>query len=190
MTQKIFNSIHSESQMMRYLRHLQEKDISLDRSMIALGSCTMKLNAASQMAPLTWPGLNLHPFVPYNQAAGYIQIIEELRQHLKSVTRFDEISFQPNSGASGQYAGLLTIAQYLKANGQGHRNICLIPKTAHGTNPASAILAGFKVVVVECDNGRVDMNDFRAKAEQYKNELAAYMITFPSTAGKYEDTIH
>jgi glycine dehydrogenase len=108
----------------------------------------MKLNAASEMAPLTWPGLNLHPFVPNNQAEGYIQIIEELRSYLKSVTKFDEISFQPNSGASGEYAGLLTIAQYLKSNGQGHRNICLIPKTAHGTNPASAILAGFKVITV------------------------------------------
>jgi glycine dehydrogenase len=189
MTQKIFNSIHSESQMMRYLRHLQEKDISLDRSMIPLGSCTMKLNAASEMAPLTWPGLNLHPFVPYNQAEGYIQIIDELRSYLKSVTKFDEVSFQPNSGASGEYAGLLTIAQYLKSNGQGHRNVCLIPKTAHGTNPASAILAGFKVITVECNDGRVDMDDFRKKAEQYKDVLGAYMVTFPSTAGKYEDTI-
>lgn len=118
MTQKIFNSIHSESQMMRYLRRLQEKDISLDRSMIPLGSCTMKLNAASEMASLTWPETNLHPFVPYSQAQGYLQIIEELRAYLKSVTGFDEISFQPNSGASGEYAGLLTIAQYLKSTGQ------------------------------------------------------------------------
>jgi glycine dehydrogenase len=141
------------------------------------------------MAPLTWPGLNLHPFVPYNQAEGYLQIINELRSHLKSVTKFDEISFQPNSGASGEYAGLLTIAQYLKSNGQGHRNICLIPRSAHGTNPASAILAGMKVIPVEVSNGRVDMADFRAKAEKYKDNLGAYMITFPSTAGKYEDTI-
>jgi glycine dehydrogenase len=142
------------------------------------------------MAPLTWPGINLHPFVPYSQAEGYLQIINELRSYLKSVTKFDEISFQPNSGASGEYAGLLTIAQYLKSNGQGHRKICLIPKSAHGTNPASAILAGFKVIVVEVDDGRVDMKDFHEKALKYKDELAAYMITFPSTAGKYEDTIH
>ena len=116
--------------------------------MIPLGSCTMKLNSASSMTPLTWPGMNIHPYVPRNQAEGYIQLIEELRSYLKSVTKFDEISFQPNSGASGQYAGLLTIAEYFKSKGQGHRNICLIPITAHGTNPATAALAGFKVVTV------------------------------------------
>lgn len=190
MTQKIFNSVHSETEMMRLLRMLREKDVSLDRSMIALGSCTMKLNAASEMIPLSWPELNLHPFVPMNQAKGYLTLIEKLRSYIKSITKFDEVSFQPNSGASGEYSGLLTIAKYLQSTGQGHRNICLIPRSAHGTNPASAVLAGMKVVVVETNNGSVDMDDFRAKAEKHSKNLAAFMITFPSTAGKYESTIH
>jgi glycine dehydrogenase len=190
MAQKIFNEVHSETEMMRYLRSLQEKDISLDRSMISLGSCTMKLNAATEMMPLTWPEVNLHPFVPNRQAEGYLFMIDELRRYLKSVTQFDEVSFQPNSGASGEYAGLLTIAKYLECTGQGHRNICLIPRSAHGTNPASAVLAGMKVVVVETINGQVDLNDMKAKVEKYAKNLGAFMITFPSTTGKYESTIH
>ena len=149
MKQSIFNQIHSESQMLRYLRYLEEKDVSLDRSMIPLGSCTMKLNATTEMASLTWPELNIHPFVPKEQPEGYIEIVEKLRVWLKSITKFDEISFQPNSGATGEYAGLVTIKSYLKSIGQSHRNICLIPKSAHGTNPASAQLAGMKVIAIE-----------------------------------------
>lgn len=176
--------------MLRYLRFLQEKDISLDRSMIPLGSCTMKLNASSQMAPLTWPELNLHPYIPRTQAKGYTKILDDLKQWLKSITKFDEVSFQPNSGATGEYAGLLTINKYLKSKGEAYRKVCLIPKSAHGTNPASAILAGMRVVPVEVKDGKIDLTDLKSKAEQHKSQLGALMVTFPSTAGRYQNTIH
>lgn len=190
MKQKIFNEIHSQHQMLRYLRFLQQKDIGLDRSMIPLGSCTMKLNASSQMIPLTWPELNVHPFVPKDQAGGYLKVINSLKEWLKNVTKFDQISFQPNSGATGEYAGLLTINKYLRSIGQSNRRLCLIPKSAHGTNPASAILAGMKVIPIEVEEGRIDLKDFKQKAQKYKNDLGALMVTFPSTAGRYEGTIH
>lgn len=190
MKQEIFNKVHSESQMLRYLKHLQEKDISLDKSMIPLGSCTMKLNASTEMEPLTWPELNLHPYVPRDQAEGYLTMIKELRDWLKSITKFDEISFQPHSGATGEYAGLITISKYFNSIGEQNRKLCLIPTSAHGTNPASAHLAGMKVVPVEVQNGKVDLKDFKMKAEKYQKDLGVLMITFPSTAGKYEETIH
>lgn len=188
--QSVFNSIHSESQMLRYLANLQAKDLSLNKSMITLGSCTMKLNASSEMLPLTWPEMNIHPFAPQNQALGYNEMITRLGEWLQSVTKFDAISFQPNSGAAGEYTGLLTINQYLRSKGESNRKICLIPKTAHGTNPASAYIAGMKVVPVEVIDGRIDIADLKKNAEKYKKDLGAIMITFPSTAGIYEETVH
>lgn len=176
--------------MLRYLANLQAKDLSLNKSMITLGSCTMKLNASSEMIPLTWPEMNIHPFAPQNQALGYKEIITRLGEWLQSVTKFDAISFQPNSGAAGEYTGLLTINQYLRSRGEGNRKICLIPKTAHGTNPASAYIAGMKVVPVNVNDGRIDIDDLKKNAEKYKKDLGAIMITFPSTAGIYEETVH
>lgn len=187
----VFNSHRSESQMMRYIKSLENKDLSLNTSMISLGSCTMKLNAATEMMPLSAPGWNsLHPFVPADQTAGYQQILNELSDYLCDVTAFDACSLQPNSGAQGEYAGLLTIRAYHESRGDHHRNVMLIPISAHGTNPASAVMAGMKVVVVKAlENGYIDVDDLRAKAEQYSAQLAGIMITYPSTYGVYEETV-
>lgn len=189
--ESIFSKYRSETDMMRYMKKLENRDLSLNRSMIPLGSCTMKLNPATAMFAMSWPEFeNIHPFVPEDQAEGYLELINELEKDLCEITGFKAISFMPNSGASGEYAGLLTIRRYQEANGQGQRNICLIPASAHGTNPASAAMAGLQVVVVKCDeNGNIDLVDAQEKAEQYKNNLAAFMVTYPSTHGIYEDGI-
>ncbi|GGH83140.1 glycine dehydrogenase [Filimonas zeae] len=191
LTHPVFNTHHSESQMMRYLKQLENKDLSLNTSMISLGSCTMKLNAATEMIPVSWPEFGqIHPFVPANQVKGYGQIIEELGKYLSVITGFDATSLQPNSGAQGEYAGLLTIMDYHKANGNAHRNVVLIPISAHGTNPASAVMAGMKVVVVKSDeDGHIDVADLKAKAEQYKDTLGGLMVTYPSTHGVFEESI-
>ncbi|WP_295232947.1 aminomethyl-transferring glycine dehydrogenase [Sediminibacterium sp.] len=191
LTHPVFNTHHSESQMMRYIKSLENKDLSLNTSMISLGSCTMKLNAATEMIPVSWPEFGgLHPFVPINQTAGYQQILTELNQYLCAVTGFTACSLQPNSGAQGEYAGLLTIREYHKSRNETFRNIVLIPISAHGTNPASAVMAGFKVVVVKCDEaGNIDVADLKAKAEQYKDTLGGLMVTYPSTHGVFEETI-
>ncbi|MFY8019897.1 MAG: glycine dehydrogenase (aminomethyl-transferring), partial [Bacteroidia bacterium] len=192
MTHPVFNSYHSEHEMLRYIKLLESKDLSLCHSMIALGSCTMKLNATAEMIPVTMPGFGqLHPFVPRNQAAGYTQIFEELTHQLKEVTGFAGISLQPNAGAQGEYAGLMVIREYFKSRGESHRNIALIPSSAHGTNPASAAMAGMKVIVTKTlDNGYVDIDDLRAKAEEHKDNLACLMVTYPSTYGIFEEQIH
>ena len=191
LTHPHFNSFHSESQMMRYIKQLENKDLSLNTSMISLGSCTMKLNAATEMMPLStahWS--KMHPFAPASQTKGYQQMIDELAAYLCEVTGFDACSMQPNSGAQGEYAGLLTIRNYHLANGDTHRNVMLIPISAHGTNPASAVMAGMKVVVVKAlDNGYIDVDDFKAKAEQHSANLAGTMITYPSTFGVFEETV-
>ncbi|SNY92619.1 glycine dehydrogenase (decarboxylating) alpha subunit [Cohaesibacter sp. ES.047] len=191
LTHPIFHLNRAEAEITRYMRRLADRDLALDRAMIPLGSCTMKLNATIEMIPVTWPEFaNLHPFVPDDQALGYKEMIDDLNHKLCLVTGYDAISQQPNSGAQGEYAGLITIRNYQQAQGQGHRNICLIPTSAHGTNPASAHLAGWKVVPVKsADNGDIDLEDFRAKAEQYSDQLAACMITYPSTHGVFEETV-
>ncbi|OZI17219.1 aminomethyl-transferring glycine dehydrogenase [Bordetella genomosp. 7] len=187
----VFSSVQSETDMLRYLRKLSDKDLALDRTMIPLGSCTMKLNATAEMIPITWPEFALvHPFAPAEQTAGYRELIERLSGALCEITGYDSISLQPNSGAQGEYAGLLAIRGYHRANGQSQRNVCLIPASAHGTNPASAQLAGMDVVVVASDaNGNVDITDLRAKLEQVGDRLAALMITYPSTHGVFEESI-
>lgn len=191
LTHPVFNTHHSESQMMRYIKQLENKDLSLNTSMISLGSCTMKLNAASEMIPVSWPEFGgLHPFIPANQAEGYKQILDELSAYLVNITGFDACSLQPNSGAQGEYAGLLTIMDYHKANGNAHRNVVLIPTSAHGTNPASAVMAGMKVVVVKNnEDGSINMEDLKAKAEQYKDTLGGLMVTYPSTYGVFDEDI-
>jgi len=191
LTHPVFNTHHSESQMMRYIKQLENKDLSLNTSMISLGSCTMKLNAATEMIPVSWPEFGgIHPFVPADQTEGYQQIIDELSEYLCTITGFDACSLQPNSGAQGEYAGLLTIMAYHKANGNAHRNVVLIPISAHGTNPASAVMAGMKVVVVKgTEEGHIDVADLKLKAEQYKDTLGGLMVTYPSTHGVFEETI-
>lgn len=187
----IFDSYHSETEMLRYMRSLADKDLALDRAMIPLGSCTMKLNATTEMIPITWEGFNsLHPFAPLDQAKGYRLLLADLQHWLAACTGYDAVSVQPNSGAQGEYAGLLAIRAYHESRGQGHRDICLIPSSAHGTNPASAQMAGLKVVVTHCnEEGDVDVADLRAKAEQYSDRLAALMVTYPSTHGVFEEAI-
>ncbi|MFO0318915.1 MAG: aminomethyl-transferring glycine dehydrogenase [Neisseriaceae bacterium] len=191
LTHKIFNCYHSETKMMRYLKKLENRDISLVHSMIPLGSCTMKLNAASTLEGVSWPEFaNIHPFAPTDASIGYIELLDDLKLKLAKITGFSDVSLQPNSGAQGEFAGLITITRYQESLGQGHRNICLIPKSAHGTNPATAQMVGLTVVVVDCDtNGNVDMNDLKAKATQYKDSLACLMITYPSTHGVFEANI-
>lgn len=188
---EVFNSYHTEHEMLRYLKSLENKDLSMVHSMISLGSCTMKLNATAEMIPITWPELsNIHPFVPASQAKGYQQIISDLDQWLSKITGFAKVSMQPNSGAQGEYAGLMTIRRWHLSRGEGHRNVALIPASAHGTNPASAVMAGMKVVVTKCDEkGNIDIEDLKANAEKYSNELAVLMVTYPSTYGVYEETI-
>jgi glycine dehydrogenase len=191
LTHKVFNSYHSETEMLRYIKRLESRDLSLTTSMIPLGSCTMKLNAAVEMLPITWPEFGkLHPFAPIKQAKGYQTIFKQLEDWLGEITGFAGISLQPNAGSQGEYAGLLVIRAYHEHRGEAHRNICLIPTSAHGTNPASAVMAGMNVVAVACDkDGNIDLADLRAKAAAHKNDLAALMVTYPSTHGVFEETI-
>ncbi|MBL6595115.1 MAG: aminomethyl-transferring glycine dehydrogenase [Flavobacteriales bacterium] len=189
--QNVFNSYHSETEMMRYIKKLENKDLSLVHGMISLGSCTMKLNAATEMEPITWPEFaNLHPFSPVNQTQGFQQIFKELAQDLSEITGFDQVSLQPNSGAQGEYSGLMVIRAFHISNNEGHRNICLIPTSAHGTNPASAVMAGMEVVLIKCDElGNIDIEDLKEKASHYADNLSALMVTYPSTHGVFEKDI-
>ena len=177
--------------MLRYIRRLSDKDIALDRSMIPLGSCTMKLNAASEMTPITWPEFaDIHPFAPLDQARGYMELIEELSKWLLACTGYDKISLQPNAGSQGEFAGLLAIKRYHESRGEDQRDVCLIPSSAHGTNAASAVMAGLKVIVVECDHhGDIDLNDLQVKVAEYEDVLAGIMVTYPSTHGVFEEGI-
>ena len=191
MSHEVFHAYRTEHEMLRYMKRLESKDLSLVHSMISLGSCTMKLNATSEMIPLSWPEFaHIHPFAPLEQAQGYAQIFKELEAWLADITGFDAISFQPNSGAQGEYAGLMTIRAYHEHRGDSHRNVALIPSSAHGTNPASAVMAGMEVVVVETDkHGNISSDDLEAKVEKYSARLAALMVTYPSTHGVFEHKI-
>ena len=192
LTHPIFNKYHSETEMLRYIHQLQEKDLSLTNSMIPLGSCTMKLNATAEMVPITWPEFSqIHPFAPIEQTEGYQLLFDQLETWLSEITGFAAVSLQPNAGSQGEYAGLLVIRQYHRSRKEDHRNVCLIPKSAHGTNPASAVMAGMRVIVVDCDNqGNVDLTDLQRKSEEYEQNLAAMMITYPSTHGVFEEAIN
>jgi glycine dehydrogenase len=187
----VFHRFHAEHELLRYIHRLQSKDLSLTTSMIPLGSCTMKLNAAAEMLPITWPEFaRLHPFAPADQAKGYRQLFDDLESWLAEITGFAATSLQPNAGSAGEYAGLLAIRAYHASRGEGHRTICLIPTSAHGTNPASAAMAGFSVVAVACDaKGNIDVEDLRAKASQHREKLGALMITYPSTHGVFEAAV-
>jgi len=187
----VFNRYHTEHEMLRYLKKLEDRDLAMNRSMISLGSCTMKLNATAEMLPITWAEFSdIHPYAPETQTAGYRELLTDMENSLKAITGFDAISFQPNSGAQGEYSGMLAIRRYQEAQGEAHRNICLIPKSAHGTNPATAAMLGLKVVVVDTDeHGNVNIDDLKAKAEQHRDALSAIMITYPSTHGVYEEGI-
>ncbi|NOH60891.1 aminomethyl-transferring glycine dehydrogenase [Vibrio sp. RE88] len=191
LTHPVFNTHHSETQMMRYLKQLENKDFSLTHGMIPLGSCTMKLNAAAEMIPVTWPEFgSIHPFAPIEQAAGYSALAKDLKEKLCEITGYDAFSLQPNSGASGEYAGLIAIQRYHDSRGEGHRNVCLIPSSAHGTNPATASMVSMKVVVVKCDDdGNIDIDDLAEKIEKHKDNLSSIMITYPSTHGVYEEQV-
>ncbi|MGI8498405.1 MAG: aminomethyl-transferring glycine dehydrogenase [Gemmatimonadaceae bacterium] len=191
LTHPVFNTHHSETEMLRYLRHLESKDLSLTHSMIPLGSCTMKLNATAEMMPVTFPGFSrLHPFAPPAQTQGYHELFRQLEGALAEITGFAGVSLQPNAGSQGEYAGLLVIRRYHEARGQGHRSVCLIPQSAHGTNPASAVMAGMKVLVVRTDeSGNIDLEDLRAKAKEHRDDLSALMMTYPSTHGVFEESV-
>lgn len=191
LTHPLFNTYHSETSMLRYIRSLSDRDLALDRTMIPLGSCTMKLNATSEMIPVTWPEFNsIHPFAPVDQSAGYTQLIELLSNWLTSITGYDAVSLQPNAGSQGEFAGLLAIRNYLDSKGESARDICLIPSSAHGTNAASAVMAGMKVIVIACDDdGNVSLSDLKAKISEYRSNLAALMVTYPSTHGVFESAI-
>ncbi len=191
LTNPVFNSHHSETELLRYIHHLQNKDLTLTHSMIPLGSCTMKLNATTELVPVSWPEVGkMHPFAPLKQCKGYLQLVHELETMLKDITGFAAVSLQPNAGSQGEYAGLLVIRKYFESRGESYRNICLIPSSAHGTNPASAVMAGMQVVVVNCDTqGNIDIENLKEKAKQHSQELAALMVTYPSTHGVFEDGI-
>ena len=187
LTHPIFNTHDTETEMLRYLKKLESRDLSLTTSMIPLGSCTMKLNATAEMFPISWPEISkLHPFAPGEQTAGYMEICRQLEEWLAEITGFDAVSLQPNAGSQGEFAGLLAIREYHASRGEAHRSVCLIPTSAHGTNPASAVMAGFKVVPVAClKDGDIDLADLRAKADEHARDLAALMVTYPSTHGVF-----